>query len=117
MKAKELSAKDLMIGDWVNYRGIYNKIAPADFDEHHKEWIDEIEPVLLTPEILCDNFSSNPHWWFLGCTDVKLRISKDGSSYTLYIAKKGVDVSLKIRYTHELQHALRLCGIEKEIVL
>jgi hypothetical protein len=24
---------------------------------------------------------------------------------------------LQIRYIHELQHALRLCGIEKEIVL
>ena len=34
--------------------------------------------------------------------------------------KNGSDFitdSIKIEYVHELQHALRLCGIEKEIIL
>jgi hypothetical protein len=38
----------------------------------------------------------------------------DNNTYRIII---GDDVALNIKYIHELQHALRLCGIEKEIVL
>jgi hypothetical protein len=108
-----MKAKELMIGDWVDYRGICNRIAPADFC--HFEWIDKIRPIPLTPEILekngfrLDTYSGefmSGKWWtrndFVIHESMNDSIGKNNFSY---------------KYVHQLQHALRLCGIEKEIIL
>ena len=43
-----MKANEIMIGDLVSYRGIVNRVAPADFCQ--KAWIEEIKPIPLTPD-------------------------------------------------------------------
>lgn len=118
-----MKANELMIGDLVRTIGcnpfrigcVLGEAVCNDSDT--QMWCDdEIEPIPLTPEILEKN-----------------GFEKIGTSYQ-YIARPGLYIrligisnkhlSLQIAsryigldYVHELQHALRLCKIEKEIVL
>lgn len=85
----------------------------------------EILPIPLTPEILEMNYgketrvgiSDKPCWGEMGaiwCT----MLWKCENSFRLEVSTiAGGFVKKHILYVHELQHALRLCGIEKEIVL
>ena len=71
----------------------------------------DVRPIPLTPEILEKNgwrYNDMPFvqgWEQCGLTIVNNRISC------------GKNVSMKVEYVHQLQFALKLCGIEKEIVL
>jgi len=132
MKAKNLSYKDLMVGDWVSYHGIVNKVAPADFDFHNKKWINEIEPIPLTVEILEKNGLECKHkgeslkrlYWILNVegSSVKVKVNRGLFLFDIH----GVpfqhgfylpSVNKHIQYVHDLQHAFRLCGIAREIIL
>lgn len=126
-----MNAKDLMIDDWVStpngYRqvkqnfgldGIYTRLAP-EYD-YPEDWDEkDLQPIPLTPEILEKNgFEAR------GYEELVL----DADEYC-FALQKGVDginawwwemfssPIIPINYIHELQHVLRLCGIEKEIEL
>ena len=102
-----------MLGDWVKSRGkieqvrtVYDGYICTDsFEDSHDYYF---EPILLTPEISEKNFPTAEElaWWpvedGLHC---ELRNTED------------IMVSGVFRFVHELQHAIRLCGIEKEIEL
>lgn len=119
-----MKPEEIMIGDWVlcpdnmQRQVRYLQVRPSvigiggsSYDE------DEIQPIPLTPEILEKNgfslqsdntelFKLDTYW--LGCELGTFRIhnlNKDWWQFGL----------AKIRNVHELQHALRLCGINKEI--
>lgn len=139
-----MKANELMIGNWVKSRGkieqvreVYDGFICTDsFKDSHDYYFD---PIPLTQEILEKNefkfdgsgqrsmmLISTPHF-------------SEGIRYNIYVGlkKKTIEVfvahpvekspnwrkSNKVYlevcgcYVHELQHALRLCGIEKEIVL
>ncbi len=86
-------------------------------------WCDHLDPIPLTPEILEKN----------GFNDNGEGVYGDDDSYFIPTYQSGFDTgtwethiepdegigdfSGKLRYVHELQHTLRLCGIEKEIEL
>ena len=122
-----LLSKDLMIGDWVRVpdldkyvrvNAVYPTMIcpnPHDDDVHPVIGDEYLQPIPLTKEILKRNgwilewglewnnddaidlmakWEDDRFWWFLGDTPVAA-----------------------INYVHELQHALKLCGIEKEIKL
>lgn len=136
-----MKAEELMIGDWVSYNGISNKISLADYgiDKGHAEWRNEIEPIPLTPEILekngwvSDNYNDPFRVYNLRHGNKlysTIAIADDGKwsiEVNKEIAKKDkrgrADGVVFIRdwcnefYVHELQHALRLCRIEKKIVI
>ena len=121
---KVMKATDLMIGDWVIaygkntqvvWVGNIHKLAVRGFPSEFYE--DEIEPIPLTPEILEKNE------FFKSYDD-------DGIHYKYTLISDGIGFSLKyvrsvfqwlgpldFKYVHELQHALKLCGIKKEIEL
>ena len=85
MKATELSCKDLMIGDWVSYHGIVNKVAPADFCQ--KAWIDEIEPIPLTDAILKANGfnrEGGASYWHEGDRDACILYWSEDKKTTCY---------------------------------
>ena len=89
----------------------------------------EIEPILITPVILEEiGFVLKPDGW-LWCAD-------DGNEYQNYIFiqfrrgggdgfsvrkceinffNKALAVFRNIQYVHQLQHTMRICGINKEI--
>ena len=137
-----MKANELMVGDYISVKpsGMPIKIAAV----HHKKvayhavinkltWVREslLEPIPLTPEILEKNgFKKFDFlhikgqyqwaWWenilisvTLWCRELN-NDTKDGMM--LKIEAPNSSLCLKVNYIHELQHALRLCGIEKEII-
>lgn len=100
-----------MIGDWVSYNGKNTKIAPADMDALHSEWRDKIQPIALTAEILDKNgWKEMPSGTI--CYWDKTNKSND------IMCDSGLSFSFLGRtfypkYVHELQHALRLCGLNE----
>jgi len=117
---KPLTAKDLMIGDWVfDCKNIsYNRMtseALCAFEDGQLAII----PIPLTKEILKKNGFEYDHYyhnWIYNEFTINyghLIDEDDGDYLFIWVA----DTSVKLTYVHELQHALRLCGIEKEINL
>ena len=130
MKLQELS-----IGNWVynKHHGKAIQITPFDFFTHtHKEEKQcfagnpnlvsgkDFEPIPITPEILEKN-----GWKFDGCySNTVDSIGRMIEYYhfegilRLYIDDKPyTTIGPGQKYIHQLQNALTLCGIEKEIEL
>lgn len=83
-------------------------------------WCEYLEPIPLTPEILEKNgFEPTPapseRVWKHNGQEVWL--DNEGKNYWANIKNGEFYFEGYIEHTHELQHALRLCGIEKEIKL
>ena len=130
---EKLSVKSLQIGDYVNYRGqiikvtsLYDKGGSNEVGWGIKEdtWVnaDNIEPIPLIPEILEKNgfvlkeedvgaFGVNIAPYYTR-DDVPFEVFCDGDPFAIWF-KEPVDIN----FVHQLQNALRLCGIEKEIIL
>ena len=134
-----MKANELMIGDWVrveefDIRGtvleIYDdKILILDEDDYDCLEFEHrlVSPIPLTREILeksgfgyfkTDKANGITHY-YLGerqfCADMNLHIGSNLKG--VYWLNYLVNSVHGIHYVHELQHALRICGIEKEIVL
>lgn len=137
-----MKPEELMIGDWV-YNTHHEKnicITPYDFfvhghDENGDQYLNcsckpcfgrDLEPIPLTPEILEKNgfedvgqdiyqYEEKPYYIWWESDRYRLGIDKDESDYEKECF--GEVMRLPIIYVHELQHALRLCGIEKKIEL
>jgi hypothetical protein len=73
----------------------------------------ELEPIPLTPEILEKNGFIKERLYCHG-TPLQYCVLVDG----LWIDISGENYfEGKLEYVHQLQHTIRLCGIEKEITL
>lgn len=139
-----MKREELMIGDWVSVIGIPMRIAELGIvsagllDENGEMSYNSyaiIEPIPLTNEIVEKNgFSRHPDYDY---ADEVYRLfvgeEDDGDDYlkcySIGICPKNSRIRIRrhkypipntefmgtIRYVHELQHALRLCQIEKEI--
>ena len=137
-----MKANDLMVGDYISVKpsGIPIKVAAV----HHKKvachavvnklsWVREslLEPIPITAEILERNgfekynlrWFIGQHkwtWWFDNTTSVSLWYRelnddpKDGMM--VKVDSPLAYICIRVDYLHQLQHALRLCGIEKEII-
>ena len=136
-----MKANGLMIGDWVLYDGEPNIITEVSEIIHGEATVcfvgnnymadmDEIEPILLTPEILEKNGftkSTPPPGIHAKCYELDNKKDKYNLTIADYNKYKrlllNVDsedsecFNIKCDYVHELQHALRLCRIKKEIEL
>ena len=138
-----MKANELQIGDYANYRGqiikvtsLYDKGGSNEVGWSDKEcvWVnaDNVEPITLTPEILEKNgFVANkhvypyPYYEYINEQDeIKIGFAFPQGNRTsykepwIYIDLGCVYVEhLPCVFVHQLQHVLRLCGIEKEIVL
>lgn len=127
-----LRSEDLMIGDWVRgfvpdsnstIYGIFNEQRIVIIAEPSKAYIelsiDDIQPIPLTSKILEKNgfiYQDEKVW---GKKKEGITIELDFGKYAT-LNHKGfwcIGGNAEIHYVHELQHALRLCGIDKEIVL
>ena len=84
----------------------------GDMEDYHES---EIEPIPLTPEILEKNgFHYNDLPFVQSWEQFGLSLYLGGDGYRINC---GQNVAMVIDSVHQLQHALRLCGIEKEIVI
>ena len=124
-----MKANELMIGDWVLYNETHQQILEISGidDEVYLETDElvhqsEIQPIPLTPEILEKNgfelkegeigmygVTTVPHYL---CKGVPFEVFCDGDPFAIWFKEP-----VNIKYVHELQHALRLCGIDKTIEL
>lgn len=139
-----MKATELMVGDWVIVKGVPTKIHDIDeMDGINREWIagcedggcicyEDIQPILLTPEILEKN----------GFEYIKRKVfypnySSGNEVESEYMYCKGLhcsfdiihgylmfnsnidlcNIRMVVTYVHQLQHVLKLCGIDKEIIV
>ena len=119
-----MGLSELMIGDWVYRPDCYSKVKEIRENgiigyDHLRGIIsfEELEPIPLTPEILEKNgfvYDSEDKLF----EDIYPRISMLYAQYRL-VENGGINYGemSEIKYVHQLQHALRLCGIDKEIEL
>ena len=130
----EIKIRDLSVGDWVMnlyankpsrviglrtmFQDTYEIIAVSDdtqymLIEDNKE-LHNFEPILLTSEILEKNGISKTYE-----SDEYAVYKGEGFNVTEYYTElwefERHRNRLMIRNVHQLQHALRLAGIEKEI--
>jgi len=130
---------DLMIGDWVKIIHHHKpkpsiKVKKIDLNDFHDALLQvypEItyEPIPLTTEILeksgfepIRQDAEEPYYWQFFDKEEGHVINAFRRIYRgLWIecsnATTETSVNKQCEYVHELQHALKLCGIEKEIVL
>ena len=143
---EKLNCKSLMIGDWVLYEGEPYQIRrlgiygmDRDGESYPAVCIgkptgiglivkrNEIEPIQLSPEILEKNgwvYNNKdekffPQTWVGG--GLMLR-DTDNCGYCIVVTsdyddEDTNDTPFIVLYVHELQHALKLCRIKKEIIL
>lgn len=124
-----MKANELTVGDFFLYKGNVVEIVSIDGGTE-TVWIDgkkvsalrkidDLQPIPLTPETLEKNgFKYNPFGTgFYECKTEygNITCTKILDCWLFYINDNMIPNHF--HYLHELQHALKLCGIEKEIVL
>lgn len=135
-----MEANELMIGDWVWYNNQPHQIRQLGIFGENRDGDDypavcvgkpngiglilernEIEPIPLTPEILEKNgFVLDDEWYIYTGKGINIEVAfRDDNKfvYDLSILTGSGSMDIHANYIYELQHALRLCGIEKEIIL
>ena len=141
---ENIKISELSIGDWVRYEfpEIGKKsiqVNSIDEEDNHigaggvgaSAWSDvsDFEPIPLTPEILEKNGWLPPRkaialdtWWWTNGVDKAIEAYEyEGEWYLTIIEQKEIQyrnrVGIGLKYVHQLQHALRLAGVGKEIEL
>lgn len=113
-----MKANELMIGDWVkdvspNGVFFYKHIDHSDID-HCFYGRATYAPIPLTAEILKKNgFVFNccgRRYWYEG---FGLALDYGARGKELYLRLLRINRHVHIHYVHELQHALRLCGMNE----
>ena len=132
----EIKISDLSIGDWVRYdrstdavqiMGIYvrnNQECVVMSDSYYPDgvigFVDMLKPIPLTAEILEKNgFRKNGEYneWNIGEWNERPFIGISLGRQSMRVKHLGSDIFIenKVVYVHQLQNALRLAGVEKEI--
>lgn len=128
-----MKVEDLMVCDWILDGRVYAQVTSITCDgiieTTHNEFsnIELVEPIPLTPEILEKNgfkkFIAGQYILPMENKEIFVCITPmeglpNANGKWLVVIKNGyTDVKIPITYIHELQHALKLCGIKKEIVI
>ena len=142
-----MKANELMIEDWVmnthnrkpeQIREILERMVMLDYNDLYN--YDEIEPISLTPEILArmgftieevhkydDTYTEDEYIATMKCVDSrKCEVEIEYKTYWKKLRAFNYDprnrlgftsIETQVEYVHELQHIMRICGIEKEIVI
>ena len=125
-----MKKEDLMIGDWVNIQSekddepMYSQVEQlweceidADFQTDYKN----VHPIKLTKEILHKNgFDGEVYLWINVGDEKTLEYYPFEHRLSLWYGEgKNQEILFKCQcfYVHEFQHALKLCKIEKDIIL
>lgn len=134
-----MKANELMIGDWVSYNGQPLRVNCAAIGSVGLEGVDSdiickeetVKPIPITAEILEKNGFRETDVVVAGTRKMRWESEDTRTEITIWMddtmpmeIRKNIYYEDEECYTlpfawavHELQHALRLCGIEKEIVL
>ena len=126
-----LKIRDLSVGDWVKIDIYPTPYKIIDLSSRGYVWllgrnrvapIRVIEPIPFTPEILKSN-----GWYeddYDTCTDyitdnTIIMYNKERKDWKACVMNGSPEVRVKVffSYVHELQHALRLAGLDEDIRL
>ena len=138
-KLLNMEAKEIMIGDYVRlvkeYGNPQDEIIIVDaLDLYRISQGDyKVEPIILTSEILEKNgfeHKTDIVWHDIYVLryrielankeleqDQTLMLAKDPYNVFYWIPEMSAVSALNFKYVHELQHVLRLCKIDKEIII
>ena len=144
MKANELMIGDYIFvkpsGMFIKVAAVHHKKVAYHAVINKLEWVREslLEPIPLTQEILekngfeksyssiltADGYKKLPQYKYKNMTQVQdicrnlITISYSDLEGGVYDIQCGIGSHIyDLKYVHQLQHALRLCGIKKEIEL
>lgn len=121
-KNKIMTAKEVQIGDWLYDRYTKRQVQVSTYTfQYCEEWGD-FEPIPLTPEILKANgFNIRRDTYYLSCDFFGNDSERCGIEIKFYdravidiecnYTKHTNRIHLVADYVHELQRALKLCGL------
>ncbi len=122
----EIRVTDLMVGDLVLHDGKVIRVDAVHKRKigYHKTkdkltWLfsGQFQPITLTPEILEKNGFENQGYAILELEDDCI-LSYYFHEYRLTkYYKDNILFRCECVYVHQLQHALKLCGIDKDIIV
>lgn len=137
---EKISVSDLSLGDWFQARMVkwgYEdlditppmRVAEISSDEvvlqlgnvKHYAFVEDLQPIPITAEVLEKNgFVKNGEYneWNIGTwrTPYLLGVSLERPAITIKWNGSSIFID-QAKYVHQLQNALRLAGVGKEIVL
>lgn len=117
-----MEASELMIGDYLRYKSskriiqiesVWDDGVNYDYCQGELDWIEEekIEPIPLTKVMLEANglhYTSTWGAWMYVAPNRKFIMVIDDKEEGFGIHS----TKIRFKYVHELQHALRLCGLK-----
>lgn len=114
-----MEAKELMIGDLVLFDRTYpaTEKKPTHITLQDLIWINQgndYSPIPITPESLEKNgfIKVNTQRYDYGCPDTDCYIKVNPKKNMIHINGRNANCNLYFHpFVHELQHALRLCGL------
>ena len=142
-----MKAEILMINDWVSIndsnfqvkvikkKGVIKLYENTKWGEHeiefNSDFLEEsLQPIPLTSELLEKNgfnrldqiASIEPYYWFFFDKETEVKIKAFNTIFKGLLVEcvnpvNNATTYKQCEFVHEFQHALRLCEIEKEIVL
>lgn len=120
-----MEAKELMIGDWVNYAGEpiqINGDAISNLEFNELNGIERLgyDPIPITPEILIKNGFRKENdfpFYVLEVDNNSSILSYDMEGHYVHVDDETMIDFLSCIYVHELQHIIRMLKINKEIEL
>jgi hypothetical protein len=130
-----MRVEELSIGDWVKVddfdKVLIQRVVAIDATRREIGIIknnrggiywyyeDEIEPIPLTPEIVDKNgfrlVVVNKKFYDWHDNNITIRKYYNEDNYHLFVCSQKIE--FKMLFIHQLQHALRLAGVGKEIEL
>lgn len=124
-----MKVEELMIGDWYYWEDEGKKyplqVTKDTFKLSDKD-ISNFQPIPLTPEILDKNgilYEKLSFYYVikdnkdLECTHYIYQTIQEDWAIGVDTGAYDCSVFARIKYVHELQHALKLCGIDKKTVV
>ena len=121
-----MKGTELMKGNWVSYLGVNKRVSQIGPDNQVRFFgknkvivsDDELEPILLTEEILEQNgfkkegpAPQGVQVWSIIVNEKRFRLFE-------WVASQSFGLSdFPIKFVHEFQNTLQLLKVEKEIVL
>lgn len=123
-----MKANELMIGDKLKTVFSQKVVKVKEikqsciYTEDNGYEYNEIEPIPLTPEILEKNGWIKDGYFYKAEDGSYIQLGELFEHASFRAEKHGIPREIQtsphlLKYVHQLQHALRLCGIEKEIIL
>ena len=127
-----MRTKELQIGDWASLHDTGEFYQVTEIDEEfirlgyaHECYYKEVEPIPLTAEILekngfeiyKDTYNKIGYHYVEHKLVIFVHFNDKKTEVDIYSQNDSLNISTSDVYVHTLQHALRLCGIDKEIKL